>query len=203
MKKTIAVLSIFALVVSGCKQNTKKQETNENVMVPIEIIDIKQSVNDSLLYSELQNEVILTESNVWDLISDKAKWFKGGLEPQKDTDLLPSDFFTFYEKFNTDSVFQINNIQFDRLIGVIGECDTTIILNPKNWEMEIDIIKNFNEYPKEKNEHSTEIWNNYFFSDSTRILFVFEITEVGIISQFGFEKINGKWKQTLSYVSVC
>ena len=204
MKKGIITLGILALVVGGCGQTTKKQETNKsNSICQSELPCTKETIEDFLIHTELKENKILTRSNIWDLLREKVKWFKEGLEPQANTDLLPLDFIEFHEKFDTDSLFQINNIQFDRLIGVIGECDTTIILNSKNWKIQRGIIKNFNEYPKKKNGDSGEIWNTYFFFNSTRILFVFEIVEVGVISQFGFEKIDGKWKQTLSGLNAC
>jgi len=198
MRKIIIISITIALIASGCGQSTKKQVTNESSSVcqGDTLSKTEENTEDSIANTELKENKTLTRNNIWDFVNEKAEWFKKGLEPQKDIDLLPLDFKAFYEKFTTDSVFQINNIQFDSLIGVIGECDTTIILNSKNWEIQTDIINDFDKSPKEK-------WNNYFFFDSTRVYFEFELIEIGVIYQFGFEKINGKWKQTLSFVNVC
>ena len=96
------------------------------------------------------------------------------------------------------------------LLGMIGECETTIILNAQNWELnaeswesQIGIINSFNKLNNFNDDSSKEQWDNNFFFDSTRIFFEFRHIEIGIIFQFGFEKINGDWKQTLFYVNNC
>ena len=196
MRKIVVILITLALIASGCRQSTKKQITNESRENTLLLPKTEENIGDFPANTELRENKKLTKNNIWDFVNEKVEWFKKGLEPQKNMDLLPSDFKAFYEKFSTDSVFQVNNIQFDKLIGVIGECDTTIILNSKNWETATNIFNHFNESSKEK-------WNNYFFFDSTKVYFEFELIEIGIICQFGFEKINGKWEQTLSHVNVC
>lgn len=202
MSKAALILNIFVLIVVGCGQVTKKQVSSESSSsIPqdtmfIPLTGIEEKIEVSFDDAKLKENKNLTRQNIWNFVDEKAEWFKNGLYPQKDTDLLPSDFLEFYEKFNTDSVFQVNSIQFDRLIGVIGECDTTIILNSGNWEIVSGIIKRFNENPKER-------WSNTIFFDFERVFFEFELIEIGIISRYGFEKLNGRWTQTLYYLNVC
>ena len=202
MTKIAIFLSIIAVLVSSCGQTQRKQEAKgEGLTFHTDTNCNKSSQTGEIFENPLENtelreNKILTEDNIWKLLDEKVEWFKKGLKPQKDISLLPLDFKAFYEKYSTDSMFQVSNVKFDRLIGVIGECDTTIILNSQNWHFETDIIDSFYEYPKEE-------WNNYFYSDSARVLFVFEIIEVGVIFQYGFEKTNGKWEQTLSFIDNC
>ena len=205
MKNLTIILICGLFAFYSCNQRPKQQATSENISVCqndtlfVGLPETEENIENSSANIELIENKSLTRNNIWDFVDEKAEWFKKGLEPQTDTKLLPSNFKTFFEKFRTDSVFQIDNILFDRLIGVVAECDTTIILNSQNWEMLTwDIVNNLKEYP-----NSIEQFNNYFFSDSTRVLFEFELIEFGVISRFGFEKINGKWKHTLHYAGVC
>jgi len=147
------------------------------------------------------NQDPLTEENVWERLEQKAVWFKEGLEAQADLAELPEDFLKFYTKFRTDADYQKEHTDFESLIGVIGECESTIILNASNWEFQTDNIEaDFSEPSEEEVE---EQMIRYFFSSDSKILFEYEIEEIGIIYRLGFEKINGTWKETLYQLDVC
>lgn len=100
-----------------------------------------------------------------------------------------------------DSVYQKENINFNELIGVIVDCEETTFLSDKNWEfIDWDFIKFFSE-----GSESEPIgkWNNTVYTSEDKVFFEFELKEVGVIYQLGFEKIDENWKLTLYFVNAC
>jgi len=74
-----------------------------------------------------------------------------GCKPDKklstqESNTLPADFISFYEKFHRDSVFQMAHIQFP-LDGLPSQADSTMTglykYTPENWTFQT--LKGFNE----------------------------------------------------------
>lgn len=154
-------------------------------------------------YISEENKTIETEKsahNIWDSIDLKADWFMDELELNRNLDLIPTDFLEFYKQFITDSVFQSRHIAFKDLIGVMGECDTTIRYNEQNWEYtDWDFTKFFDG----KNSDDVDGWDNTYYYSNDRFYYQFRLEEVGWIYKTGFEKIDNKWQLTLYYVNAC
>ena len=141
-----------------------------------------------------------TAPTIWDSIDAKADWFMDGLELNRNLDLIPTDFHEFYKQFITDSGFQIQRIAFNKLIGVLGECDTTIRFNNKNREF---TNWDFTKFFDGMNDDGFEKWDNSYYFSNDRFYYQFRLNEVGWIYKTGFEKINGIWYLSLYYVNAC
>nr|HPQ21777.1 hypothetical protein [Saprospiraceae bacterium] len=100
----------------------------------------------------------------------------------------------------TDSGFQIQRIAFNKLIGVLGECDTTIRFNNKNREF---TNWDFTKFFDGMNDDGFEKWDNSYYFSNDRFYYQFRLNEVGWIYKTGFEKINGIWYLSLYYVNAC
>ena len=187
MKKTL-LLSIFLLMTGLCFAQAGSIPNKEAYILK----DITKPN---------QRKVIINKDNAWNIVDKKAKWFKKGLMPQKSLKILPKEFIDFCTNYINDSLYQKRHINFNMLIGVIGECDSTIILNSQNWEYSSwNFIK---EFSKGNKFESADKWDNRFYFSGDRVYFEFKLKEIGVISQFGFEKINKEWTLTLDYTNVC
>jgi len=143
----------------------------------------------------------LSTNNIWDKVEKKANYLKSDLSAEKNLTNLPNDFTVFSDKYVTDSLFQIQHVDFKYLVGAIAECDTTIILNSENWEYSSwDFIKEFTEGD---GYEPIEKWDNSVYISDNRVYFEFNLKEIGLIYQMGFEKINGEWFITLYKINVC
>ncbi|MBK6967052.1 MAG: DUF4348 domain-containing protein [Bacteroidales bacterium] len=130
---------------------------------------------------------------MWDKIDQKKVWFLEETETFKTIDSLPIDFNDFYTKFISDSTFQKERIE-SSLLGVIGECDSTIILSDKNWEhLNTDFRSDFYN-PLDSNTVSIS---------KSKILIENYRKEIGLIYQMGFEKKNNQWFLTLITIDIC
>jgi competence protein ComGF len=148
-----------------------------------------------------EESIEISKNNIWELVQQKVTWFKKNNYPKIDLESIPDSFLNFYHLFISDSLYQINHIHFEKLIGVIGECDTTIIFNSKNWQY---TNWNFVEFfPIDNNTNDIDGWNNTFYSNKSIFYYEFELKEAGVIYQVGFERINEKWLLTLYYVNAC
>jgi hypothetical protein len=136
----------------------------------------------------------LSEDQVWELIEKKSDWFKSECTIVKDSNQPNENFQKFFNKFNVDSVFQINNIDYKIFIGAIGECEETIILTKNNWEF------GSWDYTSEINQDG---WEVRVYQSPDKFYFEGIITEVGLIYKAGFEIIEGNWKMTLVFINNC
>ena len=186
--KTKFLLTILSLVLISCTAKTDSKAT--------------KSLNqqDIILSQTDKNHEILVD-NLFAKEKKKIKWFKKGLKGYSNSTLLPKSFIEFYPKFVSDSLFQKENISFDKLIGYIAECESTIILNSDNWTYDKeDFVKFLTEGNKTE---PIEEWNNQVYSNEDKVLFEFEKKEIGMIYRIGFEKINDKWNLTFYFVNAC
>ena len=171
MKQTILILSFLALI-SSCSNNKPNSEPT------IELIETKQKIT-PLKPAEHYS----IDLKIWDKVSDKQNWFLEKTKQFDHIDSIPIDFVEFYEKFISDSAYQFQHVKFP-ILGVIGECDTTILLNSKNWE-----YLNWDFRPEFNDENYSNITA---YNDS---LFYYRITldEIGQLSQLGFKKLHNEW----------
>ena len=135
-----------------------------------------------------------TCNSIWDSLEWKAKWFISMTTKTSNIDEIPNNIKSFYSNFISDSLSQKEKVDFDNFLGVISECDTTIRLNPKNWEYI------FFDYTKFSNDQRLEMV--YYFSDEKFYYEVYRV-EIGTLYQFGFELKENKWKLTLYSLFVC
>lgn len=186
--KTKFLLTILSFVLISCSAKTDSKATKSN-----------NQQHTILSQTNQNNEISIKE--LFSKEEKKIKWFKKGLKGYSDTALLPKSFIEFYPKFVSDSLFQKENIKFDKLIGYISECDSTIILNSDNWTYDKhDFVK----FLTDGNEtEPIDIWNNHVYSTEDKVFFEFERKEIGMIFQIGFEKINDKWNLTFYSVNAC
>ena len=147
---------------------------------------------------EYLNHPTKNNSTIWDTIYNKVEWFIRDKEAQRDLNQVPLNFQKFYTQYISDSTYQKNHIDFEQLIGVISECEQTFRLDNKNWE-----FSNWNFTQEFNKDNNIDGWDNVFYFDENTFFFQFEIKEVGIICQEGFEKINGKWKLVLYVLNNC
>src|SRR5690606_30545110 len=128
-------------------------------------------------------------SLIWAKIDKKANWFKINRIFNRHLEDISNDFKSFYINFISDSLNQQKKIDFNRLIGVLGECDTTILLNTHNWEYtNWNFLEHF-DYQNNLDEYDDYAWNNTFFYSETTFFYEFILNGSGIIYQVGFEKI--------------
>ena len=140
-------------------------------------------------------------NSIWDSVEIKANWFTKNLKPYRNLNQVPKDFAEFYAQFISDSIFQLQHIAYDKLIGVIGHCDTTIRFTKVNWEYNNwDYTKFFNE---DNNTDNIDGWDNTFYFTNKRFYYQFRLKEIGWIYKTGFEKIKGKWQLTLYDENAC
>lgn len=186
--KTKFLSTILCLILISCTAKTDSKATKSN-----------NQQNTIHSKSNQNNEISIKD--LFSIEEKKIKWFKKGLKGYSDKALLPKSFIEFYPRFVSDSLFQKKNIKFDKLIGYISECDSTIILNSDNWTYDKD---DFVKFLTEGNEtEPIEEWNNHVYSTEDKVFFEFEKKEIGMIFQIGFEKINDKWNLTFYSVNAC
>ena len=163
------------------------------------VIDDSKKFNDEKQYVSFSDEKDTVE--IWDKIEDKVIFFKSNTFISRDVKNVPADFLKFYTGFLKDSINQTDNINFNTLIGVISECDTTIILSLKNWDY---TTWNFTEHFLVKNDpDDIDGWNNVIHYSEEKFYYEFRLNEIGIIYQVGFEKINKIWKLSLYSINNC
>lgn len=141
------------------------------------------------------------ERSIWDVIDSKANDFTKGKTLHRDTKNIPQEFVDFYRRFMADSTHQTRQIDFENLVGIYSECDTTIEINPLNWRYtDWNLLDMFDD---SKKTDPGDGWDNRIYFDKKSVYCQFELTEVGIISRIGFEKIKGEWKMTLYAIYNC
>jgi len=194
MKNNSILIFISTVFIISCSNYTEKKPiVEQQVNVKSETFKIS---------AKTENRTISdTPVNVWPLIEKKAQWFKKGATPNTDLKNIPNNFVNFHNKFISDSIFQHQHIDFKTLIGVLGQCDTTIIYNTSNWKFtKWDFIEAF---PIDNFTKSPTGYENYFYSMPNKLYYEFRVKEVGLLCQIGFELINGDWMLTLYYFSEC
>lgn len=168
--KTLIIIALVSILLS-CNEKNVKKETIE-IAIEQQKYDIK---------------------NIWDKIDKKGKWFIKDSKIYYSIDSLSQDFIEFYEYFISNREFQKEHIKFP-ILAVIGECDTTILLNESNWEnYDYDFRKDFHK----------ELDSNIIYQSETKFCFKNYRKEIGLIFQIGFEKIDNKWYLTLYEVNAC
>jgi hypothetical protein len=189
MKKAPLII-LLGLLLMSCNSRTKNASSAEGKMQTI-----PEANRQPEMIVDLNNE------NAWDQVRKKAEILKSGLNSEKNLFNLPNDFLIFADKFITDSLFQKQHIDFKYYIGVIGECDTTIVLNSTNsLYSDWNFIKEFSEGTKTE---PADRWDNIIYYSNDRVYFEFTLKEIGKIYQIGFEKVNGVWINTLHAINVC
>lgn len=164
------IIIVFATILSSCNDKNVKKETIS------EATEQKKIVKD-----------------LWDKIENKGKWFTKDTKIYYSIDSLSPNFIGFYENFITNKAFQKEHINYP-ILAVIGECDTTIILNESNWEnYDYDFRKDF----------FNVLDSNIIYQSETKFYFKNYRKEIGLLFQIGFEKNDGKWYLTLYQVNAC
>jgi hypothetical protein len=80
------------------------------------------------------------------------------------------------------------------ILAAIGLCESTKILTAENWE---PITHHYKEnFDDPRYEHIIISEKNAFYLKSIR-------TEIGVIFQIGFERVEGDWQITLYMVNAC
>lgn len=174
-------------------------ELRESMKKLIQLIDALYTRNEEL---KSEQELVSNEKlSIWDTINEKVDWFIKDKQINTDLNNIPKDFLNFHNKFITDSIYQQRHIDFKNIVGVYGECDTTIYINKENWIFSTwDFLKFFN---IDNNIDSIDGWDNQYYFDNTSFYYQFDLKEVGIIYQVGFEKVNNEWRMTLYYLNNC
>jgi hypothetical protein len=191
MKTQIA--SVLILTIFSCSSLSTKEPSSSAE-------EIKPTHTDTVS-NEYRKTLADDPKNIWEIIDTKANWFKENKQGYDNLALMPADFSEFYDRFISDSLYQVQHIYFNSLIGVIGDCDTTIHLNKYNWKFETwNFTEHFNNQHEEDN---IEDWDNRIYFNNQTFFYEFNLNEVGIIYQTGFEKIKGSWQLTLMYVNNC
>ncbi len=186
MKLKITYL-IFVILFISCSNKNETKKSTERDRNNLEIAKPSASKDH--------------EAEKYKELDAKANWFKHGIEKQSTLENLPQSFLDFCNNFITDSIFQKKHIYFDKFIGESGDCEETLFYNEKNWLfLNWDFITFFT--VGDENE-PIENWNNTVYINDDRIFFEFEIKEVGVVCQIGFENIKNKWELTLYYESSC
>lgn len=148
-----------------------------------------------------QNFQAANTFTIWDEIEDRVYIFKVlGVESRQISE-ISEDFSEFYSGFLRDMKSQKRSVDFDDFLGVIGECDTTIILNSNNWEYTNWDFREF--FDVENDSEKMDGWNNVYYASDTTFYYEFVLNEVGVIYQVGFEKFHNKWLLRLYYVNAC
>ena len=194
MKNNSILIFISVVFIISCSNYTEKKPIVE------QLVNVK---SDTFIISAKTENRSISDSpvTVWPLIEKKAEWFKKGASQNTDLKNIPDNFLTFHKKFISDSIFQRRHIDFKTLIGVLGQCDTTIIYNTSNWVFtNWDFIKAF---PIDNFTKSRTGYENYFYTSPNKFYYEFRVKEVGLIRQTGFELINGDWMLTLYDISEC
>ena len=134
-----------------------------------------------------------TQQNIWERIDQKAAELRNGRTEYSELKHINPGFSEFYKRFITDSTFQQERVN-EGVLAAIGLCESTKILTPENWEL---ITYHYKEdFDDPRYEHLIISDENAFYLRST-------LTEIGVISQIGFERIEGGWQITLYMVNAC
>ena len=134
-----------------------------------------------------------TQQNIWKQIDQRAAELRNGRTEFSELKDIKPGFSEFYQRFITDSTFQLERVN-KGVLAAIGLCESTKILTPENWEL---ITYHYKEdFDNPRYEHLIISDENAFYLQST-------LTEIGVISQIGFERIEGEWQITLYMVNAC
>lgn len=186
MKKYWIVSLIFISLFSCSETNTQKVGGEEQVSIAVS--------------EEGKNEV-KQELSIWDTVRNKVNWFVQDKPSNRDLKRIPVDFLQFYNLFIEDSNYQKQHIDFSNLIGVYGECDTTIRITEDNWIVtDWNFLDFFN---VDNNTDAIQGWDNRFYFNSKIFYYQFDLKEVGTIYEVGFEKNDESWEMTLYSVHSC
>ncbi len=191
--KIIYWISVMLFIVS---MQSCAGDKGQSSLPQDNLLNIKDSI------SNVIPPVILPEkanTSIWDKIDRVANNFKSKAKASQDLSEIDKDFLMFYEKFLQDSLFQVERCDFNNFLGVVSECDTTIILNTSNWKY---TDWNFTEFFNSPSD-TTLVWKNYYYSSEDTFYYEFILEEVGVIYQVGFERINSRWYLAFYYINAC
>jgi hypothetical protein len=103
------------------------------------------------------------------------------------------DFNHFYDAFLSDSLYQINHVQFP-IEGMIAECDTSIELTKTNWKFLKDDFRSI----KESELNSIKIEQS-----AGKVHFILIRNEIGIIQEMTFIKKDNEWYLVYYFLNLC
>jgi hypothetical protein len=110
-----------------------------------------------------------------------------------DPDSIPYDFKQFYNKFISDSIYQMNHIKFP-LRGLLGECENSKLWKQSEW---ITIKWNFIvDFKNPLDSNIVSINDSKLYYENYR-------KEIGTFAEMGFEKINGEWFLVYYFINTC
>ncbi|MEM6736898.1 MAG: hypothetical protein AAF620_12615 [Bacteroidota bacterium] len=135
----------------------------------------------------------LQQKNIWELIDEKAKELKTGRAELSKLEDIDSSFNDFYQRFITDSTFQYSRIS-ESVLAAVFHCESTDVFTQEDWDL---ITYNF------KEDFDNARYKHILVSDKDVFYLQTWLIEVGVISQIGFERIDGQWYITLFMVNVC
>lgn len=191
MYKILIILILYLLSVSSsCSKKPDTDDQQNSNKIALSINSDSTNSQDSITKSDSRESVNL---NIWDRISQKGKWFENGETIQYHFDSIKNDFNLFYDRFISDSLYQINHINFP-IVGAIGYCESTEIPDSNNWEL---ITFDFRKNPDYKR------YGYDLISTEDKFFLRSRLNEVGLISEIGFEKIEGEWQLTMFFVNAC
>jgi len=196
--KHIAIL-ILILIFYSCNTSSEKssKEPDKTDEVEREVsLEIQQDETSLNEINDTLKRIVENEkcNCVWDTVDIKSDWFKSLTTKTTDISKIPQNITEFYSNFVADSLSQSHKVNFNELLGLIAECDTTIRLKPNNWEY-IDF-----DYKKFQDDEKLNM--TYYYSED---LFCYEVylVEIGMMYKFGFEFSESDWKLTLFFLNVC
>lgn len=190
--RNLFLLCLLTLVMSfGCFQSNKREVISRPV-------DVNKS-SSGKMRSDSNDFIVYSKANLWEIVDSTAKGFRSKANPSQDLKSINKNFLDFYERFISDSLFQYDRINFQRLTGIISECDTTITLNASNWLFR---SWNFTLYFN-RHEDPDVTWSDFIYSSDSTFYYEFILEEVGIVYQAGFEKLNENWYLTFYRETNC
>jgi len=159
--------------------------TEQKIIFPHKVneeIENRNPANSALeVMSQWHNEI-------WEIGERKLQLLEEDTRGAPGFEVLDSTFLIFYDKFISDSMFQVARIEQD-IFGVIAECDTNIRLHQGYWEfIDFDVR---DDYANEKLEATLAVGED-------RVIYTSIRKEIGLNCILGFIRIKGDW-----YISYC
>lgn len=190
----------FVLIMFMAVSCAQKSETNDSV----DTVENTENQTSAIEQEEVEARELREENKQLSFPEDvdlKVKAFIKGKNLHRDVKNMPQDFVDFYKQFIADSIYQIKHIDFENIVGAYSYCDTVIQITPSNWNYSNWSLLDF--FDKTKKTDPRDGWDNRFYFDKQSFYCQMELIEVGMISQLGFEKINGEWKLILYVLYNC
>ncbi len=183
---------LLLLIVFSCKQ--EKGEVTVDTLPKVQKTDTL--IHQKPAYPGSKNyEKGKVDEFDWNLVFNKTKEYRGVSKEYSDKKIIPKDFLEFSMRFISDSTFQKEHIDFDKLIAVTGSCEETYILKENNWVFDDwDFVNNLG--------IDEEMENTFYFSDQV-FYCNYLLKEIGTIRTLGFEKKDGEWCLTLYNINDC